>query len=411
MPATFRALRHRDFRALWLGLMFSATGGWLQIVAQSLLVLRLSGGSALALGAVSLAQGVAFFIFVLLGGVLADRYAPRSILLITQTLSLLLTLALALLTLSGAVSIWSVVVLSFLSSAASSFDQPARAALLPRLVPEDDLGNAVALQTLAFNTAATLGPSLAGGAVATLGFSGTFFVNAVSFAGVLLALAKMRLPEATLTQQGTRLTPREFVRASLEGVSAVRASATLSFALVAYGLIMLVGPSTSLLLPLLATQLLAASDARLGLLFSAAGFGTICGALFIASLPESRSKPHILLLCLGLWSGTMAALSLLRNFYLVLLIVFFWGATRNAVGTLAGAILQLNVAEALRARVMSLNALMVMGARPLGDFFLAFLVSAVTLMPVILGSAAVVGIQAVWLALRRLPRLNQGQPK
>lgn len=401
MPATFRSLRHRDFRALWLGLLFSASGSWLQLVGQSLLVLRLSDGSALALGAVSLAQGLAFFVFVLAGGVLADRFEPRRILLVTQSASLGLALALSLLTVSGLVQVWSVVLLAFLSSAASSFDQPARAALLPRLVPHEDLANAVALQTLAFNTAATLGPTLAGVAVAALGFAGTFLLNAVSFLGVLAALVSMRVPERARREEQAPLTPAAFFASSREGVAAVRGSAMLSFALASYGVMLLVGPSTSFLLPLLATQVLGVGGAQLGVMFSAAGVGAIAGALVTASLSETVSKVRFLLLCLAVWSGAMGAIGVLEQFWLVLPVLFIWGAARNAVGTTAGAILQLHVSDALRARVMSLNALIVMGARPLGDFGLALLVSAFSVASVVLGGAAVVGSYTALLALRR----------
>ena len=401
MFATFRSLRHPNFRALWLGLALSASGSWLQLVGQGLLVLRLSGGSALALGATSLAQGLAFFIFVLAGGVLADRLEPRRILFVTQGAALVFALVLSLLTVSGLVRVWSVVLLAFFSSAVSSFDQPARAALLPRLVPTDDLANAVALQTLAFNTAATLGPTLAGVCIAWLGFSGTFFLNAVSFLGVLAALFWMRVPAKSSGQALGRLSPAAFFSSSLEGISAVRGNAMLSFALSAYGVMLLVGPSTSFLLPLLATKVLGASETQLGLMFSAAGVGAIGGALVTASLPLKVSRVRFLLLCLAVWSGAMVGIGVLRSFWVVLPVLFVWGAARNAVGTTASAILQLNVADALRARVMSLNSLIVMGARPLGDFGLALLVSAFSVAPVILGGAAIVGLQTAFLTLRR----------
>lgn len=401
MRSTFRSLHHRNFRALWFGLILSASGSWLQIVGQSLLVLRLSDGSALALGAVSLAQGVAFFIFVLAGGVLADRLEPRRILFITQSVSLGLALALSLLTVFGLIQVWSVVLLAFLSSAASSFDQPARAALLPRLVPYDDLPNAVALQTLAFNTAATLGPTLAGVSIAALGFAGTFFLNALSFVGVLAALVYMQVPERARREEQGRLTPTAFFASSWEGILAVRGNAMLSFALSAYGVLLLVGPSTSFLLPLLATQVLQVGETQLGLMFSVAGVGMISGALVTASLPDTINKARFLLLCLALWSGTMVVLGFLERFWLVLPVLFVWGATRNAVGTTAGAILQLHVADALRARVMSLNSLIVMGARPLGDFALALLVSAFSVGSVVLGGAAIVGAHTAFLTMRQ----------
>ena len=399
--STFRSLRHPNFRALWLGLLLSASGSWLQLVGQGLLVLRLADGSALALGAVSLAQGVAFFVFVLAGGVLADRLEPRRILFFTQSASLIFALILSLLTVSGLIRVWSVVLLAFLSSAASSFDQPARAALLPRLVPAEDLANAVALQTLAFNTAATLGPTLAGVSIAWLGFSGTFFLNALSFLAVLAALVYLRVPQRSSAAVFGRLTPAAFFTASWEGVAAVRENALLSFALSAYGVMLLVGPSTSFLLPLLATRVLEVGETQLGLMFSAAGVGAVVGAIVTASLAEGVNRVRFLLLGLTVWCGAMVAIGVLRDFWVVLPVLFVWGAARNAVGTTASAILQLNVSDALRARVMSLNSLIVMGARPLGDFALALLVSIFSVAPVVLGGAAVVGVQTAVLALRR----------
>ena len=399
MPGTFGSLRYRDFRALWFGLVLSASGSWLQLIGQGLLVLRLSGGSALALGMVSLAQGLAFFVFVLVGGVLADRLEPRRILFVTQSVSLGLALVLGSLTASGPVAVWSVVLLAFLSSAAASFDGPARAALLPALVPPDDLPNAVALQTLAFNTAATLGPTLAGAVVAWLGFAGTFFLNALSFLGVLAALVAMRVPDRT-AQANDPLTPAALFRSSREGIRAVRLSAVLTFALTSYGVMLLVGPSTSFLLPLLATQVLGVGGTQLGVMFSAAGLGTISGALVTASLPRLVRQGRFLLFGLALWSAALVGVSVLGRFWLVVPALFVWGAARNAVGVAATTILQLNAPDALRGRVMSLNTLVVMGARPLGDFGLALLISAFSVSAVAVGGAVVVGGYAAGAALR-----------
>ena len=185
---TFRALRHRDFRLLWVGLAVSAVGTWMQIVAQSLLVLRITHGSAFALGTVSLAQALAFFLFALVGGSVADRFDKRRLLLFTQTGSAALAILLGFLTLFGVIRLWMIIVLAFSNGTLLSFDQPARGALVPVLVPKEDLGNAISLQAMIFNGASTLGPALAGFGVATLGYAGNFFLNGASFLGVLIAL-------------------------------------------------------------------------------------------------------------------------------------------------------------------------------------------------------------------------------
>jgi MFS family permease len=173
---TFRALRYRDFRLLWFGLAVSAIGTWMQIVAQSLLVLKIAHGSAFALGCVSLAQAMSFFLFALIGGSVADRIDKRRLLLFTQASSALLALLLGFLTLSGIVKLWMILVVAFLKTLLS-FDQPTRGALIPAVVPKEDLPNAISLQAMLFNGASTIGPALAGLGVAKLGYAGNFFLS------------------------------------------------------------------------------------------------------------------------------------------------------------------------------------------------------------------------------------------
>src|SRR5580692_1628927 len=177
-------LRHRDFRLLWLGLVGSAIGTWMQIVAQALLVLELSHGSALALGTVALAQALAFFAFSLFGGAVADRVDKRRLLLTTQTLCMAFATLLGVLTWLRVVEVWMVVVLAFFQGVALSFDQPTRGALVPALVPKDELLNAVSLQAIVFTGASAVGPALAGLSLHALGYAGIFFANAVSYLAV-----------------------------------------------------------------------------------------------------------------------------------------------------------------------------------------------------------------------------------
>ncbi len=161
-------------------MLASGLGTWMQIVAQSLLVLRISGNSALALGTVSLAQAFAFFLFAPMGGTFADRHDKRRLLFRTQTLLMLSAFALAALTATGTVRLWMVVALAFTSGALLSFDQPARASLLPLLAPPEDLTNAISLQTLIFNAASIAGPPLGGAVAAIAGLAGDFALNGCS---------------------------------------------------------------------------------------------------------------------------------------------------------------------------------------------------------------------------------------
>src|SRR2546421_2135315 len=199
---TFRALQYRNFRLLWISLIVSSVGTWMQIVAQSLLILQITHGSALALGIVSLAQSLSFFLFALVGGGVADRVDKRRFLLITQSLSMGLAFLLGILTLTGVIQVWMIVLLAFCSGTVLSFDQPTRSSLVPMLVPRKDLMNAISLQSTVFNGAAVLGPALAGIAIGLLasaghligltglytGYAGNFFLNGISFLGVLFVL-------------------------------------------------------------------------------------------------------------------------------------------------------------------------------------------------------------------------------
>ena len=171
---TFRALHYRDFRLLWISLIVSAVGTWMQIVAQSLLVLQITHGSALALGLVSLAQSLSFFLFALVGGGVADRVDKRRFLLITQSLSMALAFLLGILTITGVIQVWMIILLAFCSGTVLSFDQPTRSSLVPMLVPRKDLMNAISLQSTVFNGAAVLGPALAGITIGLLGGAGHF---------------------------------------------------------------------------------------------------------------------------------------------------------------------------------------------------------------------------------------------
>src|SRR5579863_1232028 len=178
----------------------------MQIVAQSLLVLRITHNSPIALGTVALAQALSFFIFALIGGSIADRIDKRRLLLFTQTLSMLLAFLLGILSITGVIQVWMVVLIAFCSGTVLSFDQPTRSALIPTLVPLSDLMNAISLQSIVFNGSAVVGPALAGITIGLIdglgthignytGFAGNFFLNGISYLGVLYVLFILRVPK------------------------------------------------------------------------------------------------------------------------------------------------------------------------------------------------------------------------
>jgi MFS family permease len=387
-------LRHRDFRLLWCGLVISAIGTWMQIVAQALLVLDLSHGSALALGVVSLAQAAAFLVFALVGGAVADRVDKRRLLIGTQTLSLSFAAFLGVLTACHVVAVWMVVILAFLQGASLSFDQPSRAALVPELVPKDELFNAVSLQSIVFTGASTVGPALAGFGLALLGYAGNFFANAVSYLGVIAALIAMRVPAIA----GPMRTASP--RAIREALATVRADAALPALMGVFGALLFFGPSATVLIPVMGKEVLHLDAEHIGILFSASGVGAVVGGLCLASLRDPAHKARIVLAGACLWAAALCAFAVSRSFSSSVLTLILVGLFQVGVSATTITLLQTRVPHQMRGRVMSLNTLLIMGVRPLGDFPASALIAGIGAPPTAIASAVLVAVIAIGVALR-----------
>ncbi|GCE16950.1 MFS transporter [Dictyobacter kobayashii] len=407
--STLRALRYRNFRLLWISLVVSSIGTWLQIVSQSLLVLKITHNSPVALGIVSLAQAISFFLFAFIGGSIADQSDKRRFLLITQTLSMLLAFILGIITITGIVQVWMIVLLAFCSGTVLSFDQPARSSLVPTLVPREDLMNAISLQSIVFNGAAFVGPTLAGVLIVIFSsarngnslfpYAGNFFLNGISFLGVLVVLYMLQIPPDAAEQSTARRGPLlASIRASL---GTVGRDEVLPWVLSGYGALLFFGPSNTLILPIFGTQILHLNAAQLGLLFSAAGLGTILGALAVASLGDFQHKGLLLLLSLLVWTSSLLIFSLSHLFWLSLLALLLFGIAQNGVGATTITLLQTRVPPQMRGRVMSLNTLMIMGIRPLGDFPASGLIALVGGPLTVLICASIVGLYSLYLLLAR----------
>jgi MFS family permease len=389
----FRVLRHRDFRLLWLGLVGSAIGTWMQIVAQALLVLELSHGSALALGAVSIAQASAFFAFSLFGGAVADRVDKRRLLLVTQTLCMTFATTLGVLTSARVIHVWMIVVLAFVQGVALSFDQPTRAALVPDLVPKEELLSAFSLQAIVFTGASTVGPALAGVMLPLIGYAGIFFSNAASYLLILGALVAIRPPAGNPAR-----TPSP--RAISEGLAAIRSDAALPWLLAVYAALLFFGPSPALLLPVMATHVLHLLPARLGVLFAAVGAGTVVGGLGLASLRSQSHKAVILLASAMCWSLALFGFSSSTSFAPSLVTLLVLGFFQVGVTATMITLLQTRVPRPMSGRVMSINTLLIMGVRPLGDFFAAAVIARFGAPFTATASAALVGAAALLVLTR-----------
>src|SRR5215471_1497217 len=275
--STIRALRHRNFRLFFTGQLISLIGTWMQTVAQSWLVYRLTGSSAL-LGSVNFASQIPVFLLSPAGGVAADRYSRHRIVIATQTSSMLLAGALAALTLSDHIRVWHIFVLSALLGVVNAFDIPARQSFIVEMTSREDLINAIALNSSMFNGARIVGPAVAGITVAAVGEGWCFFANAVSYIAVIIGLLMMRVtPFKAPASQDSALSH------ILEGFQFVAKTTPIRAILLLVGVVSLAGMPFSVLMPIFADRILHAGAQGLGILMGVSGAGALAGALILAS--------------------------------------------------------------------------------------------------------------------------------
>lgn len=419
VSTTFRALRHRNFQLWFFGQGISLIGTWMQSMAQQVLVYRLSG-SASALGMVSFIQVVPLLPFALWGGTLADRVSKRSVILVTQTLMMLQAAALAFLTWTNTVEIWHVYLMAFLLGVAKAVDTPARQSFVVEMVEgKDDLTSAIGLNSAIHNMGRTLGPALAGVAVATMGEAVAFLMNSLSFLAVIVSLFAMRnlprLEPGRLEGQGT-------IRGMWEGVHFVLGQQILLVLMSLVAVNSFLSRPYQTLMPVFATHLLDDSAAPLvgflcggarpvftcvapealplGFLLGAVGVGAVIGALIVASLPARARRGRVLTL------GNLALPLLLlvfansRSFGLSLLLMFFVGTGQVMQNAVANTLLQITAPDRLRGRVMSLYSLVTQGTSHLGGLQAGFFADWIG-APVSLGLGAAVALSyGSYVALR-----------
>lgn len=357
-------LRHRGFALLFFSLLFSNTGTWMAQTVQAWLVYELTG-SALALGTVFGAFAIPMIVLPFFGGVLADRLDRRKVIWIMQSAATLLALTMAVLVATELIQVWHIFVISFISAIALAFDQPTRQAIIPDLVPRDELRPAVALNSAVFTGGAFIGPALAGFLVAQAGLplAGAFFINAATFGAVIVAVAFMRIPP--LDPSRTR---GSVLSTALDGFRFVGRNELIIMVMILSLATSLFGRSYHALLPVFAKDILDVGIQGLGMMNSAPGAGSIVGAVLIGmnlKLPPNGvlslgGTVVMALLVIGFASSESYALSLALLFLLGVLGTVLITATRT--------ILQLRAPREYMGRVMSLSTIAVIGFGPLGGF-------------------------------------------
>jgi MFS family permease len=357
----FAALRYRNFTLLWTGLIVSNVGTWMQNVGQGWLVLQLTD-SPLWLGLLGLSFALPMIALPLVGGAVVDRVHRIRLLYITQTGLILNAFALALLTWLGVVNVWHILVTSFIGAALLAFDNPARQALFPDLVPPRDLLNALSLNAATYNGAALLGPGIAGLLLGPMGAGTLFFLNGVTYLAVLFALAAMR--DVRTHSGGSPHAP--LGEAMLTGLSYAWRTRRVLALLALSALTAIFGRSYQNLLPIFARDIWHGGPEGYGLLLSAAGGGALVGAFGLASIRYVRRQGAVMIASGWLFSASVIALALSQSLGLGILLQFIGGMTSTVLGTIIATFIQVATPNELRGRVMSLYAITLIGLPALG---------------------------------------------
>ncbi len=378
--STFSALKFRNYRLWFIGQLVSLFGTWMQVSAQGFLVFELTGSSAY-LGYVAFAAGLPTWLFMLWGGVVADRVPRRLLLMITQSALMLLAAILALLTFLDLVQPWHILVLAACAGAAGAFDAPARLAFVLEMVDREEMTNAIALNSTMFNTATTLGPAVAGVVYAAAGPEWCFLANAVSYLAVLAALAMMRLDGRRAgplpsPEGGAEPVPmhRPSALADMkEGLVFVASDRTVRFLILLVVVMSLFGVSFVTLMPAWASRVLHGDATTNGFLQSARGIGALGGALFLAWLGRRAARGRMILRAVFLMPAAVLAFSFVRWLPVSLLFLAVAGVGLIVALNATNSLLQTLAPDTLRGRVMSVYTLAFFGFVPLGGLMIGTL--------------------------------------
>jgi MFS family permease len=395
----FAALRHPNYRLFWAGALISNIGSWMQNVAQGWLVLELTD-SAFMLGLVGFAGTVPMLVFLLVGGVYADRLDRRRLLLAAMAAMMVFAAILAALTHMGVVRVWHVFVLSLLSGTALAMAAPAYQAFVHDLVGRRDLQNAIALNSAQFNVSRILGPSLAGVVIGPIGLAGCFALNALSFLATIGALLRIRV-SAQKTMVRTRLW-----QSVVDGLRYARQRPRVRTLLLLTALMSVLAMPYATLLPIIARDVLGLDASGLGYLFAIGGVGAVAGALSLAFRGVFPRRGIYLIACVIAAGAGVLVLGLSRTVALAVpsLIVISFAATSSIA--LMNTLLQELVHDEMRGRVLGMYGLAFMGTFPIGNLLagiLAGLTSASTSLALTGGALSVVSV----VIAAKNPRLRE----
>jgi len=363
---------------MWIGACTSSIGTWMQIVAQGWLIYRLSH-SAFYLALDQFLAGIPIFLFSLIGGVVADRKERRKILLMSQYAQMACAAILTVLVATGTVQVWHILCLSFTAGLAQAFGGPAYQALIPTLVERDDMPNAIALNSIQFNMAVTIGPALAGQALAKLGETWCFGLNALSFLA----------PIITLLMISDRFIPgkiTESIFGSLkQGIVFVRKQGSMEALIVLAFCMTTLSMPMRTYIPVFVKDIFGKGPETYGNLLSLMGLGSICGSLTVAGLGNIRNKGRVALVTLIFLGAAISGFSLSKALPFSYLMLLFVGASMMIVFATVTSLVQLITTNEMRGRVMSVYNCAFRGGMPMGNLLTGWLVPMFT-APLVLGA-------------------------
>ena len=366
----FRSLRYRNYRLFFSGQSLSLIGTWIQRIALPWLVYRLSG-SAFLLGVVSFAGQIPTFLLAPFAGVLTDRWNRYHILVITQILAMIQALILTLLFFSGLIQVSHIIVLSVFLGCINAFDVPSRQAFVIEMVEKnEDLGNAIALNSSMVNSARLLGPSIAGVLIASAGEGICFLLNALSYLFVIVSLLFMKVKTRKKSIKNAKV-----LNSLKEGFSYTFGFAPIKSIILLLGLISLMGMPYTVLMPVFAKEILHGGSYTYGLLMGASGVGALTGAIYLASRRTILGLGKIISLSAGLFGLGLVSFSLSHIFPLSLILMIFVGLGMMLQMASSNTIIQTIVDDDKRGRVMSFYAMAFMGTAPFGSFLAGSLAS------------------------------------
>jgi len=411
--AAGRALRHRNFQLFFGGQLISLIGTWMQTVAQSWLVYKMTG-SGLLLGSVGFASQIPVFLVAPLGGITADRSNRQRVVIATQAASMILAFILAALTLTNTIHVWHIFILAALLGVVNAFDIPGRQAFLVDMVGKEDLMNAIALNSSMFNGARVIGPAVAGVLVARLGEGWCFFANGVSYLAVIAGLFLMRVHAPARASANTPAL--EHVK---EGFEFVRHTAPIRALLMLLGLISITGMPYVVLMPIFADRILHRGGqefasmigshdlgaVRLGILMGAAGVGALLGALTLAMRSGVKGLGRWVAVCCAGFGVSLMLFAFSKSFWLSVLLLLPAGYFIMLQMASSNTLIQVMVPDALRGRVMAVYSMMFMGMGPIGALLGGALSDHIG-APLTVAIGGVASVAGAWWFALQLPKIR-----